>query len=129
MSLREIPPSRWPEFLEQFNRSHRAWLATVDHVGPGAPYVDSGEHSLRSVTPEQSAGRILSIEICFRDDARARSAVRIQAPTRISVDETNEGTAQGLEIIDAQSTITRIRFRAAPLPETLDGVAPGELLP
>jgi hypothetical protein len=129
MSLREIPESRWREFLEQFNRSHRAWLATVDHVGPAPPQVDAGEHALRSVTPEETAGRIISIEIRFQNDVRAGSAVRIQAPIRINVDETNTGTAQGLEILDAQGGITRIRFRAAPLPEMLDGVAPGELLP
>jgi hypothetical protein len=129
MSLREIPESRWREFLEQFNRSHRAWLATVDHVGPTPLHVDAGEHALRSVTPEESAGRIVSIEICFQDDPRAPGAVRIQAPTHISVDETNEGTAQGLEILDAQGGRTQIRFRAAPLPEMLDGVAPGELFP
>jgi hypothetical protein len=129
MTLREIPESRWREFLEQFNRSHRAWLATVDQVGPGALPLDAGEHALRSVTPEESTGRILSLEISFQEDARARGPVRIQAPTRISVDETNEGTAQGLEILDAQGGRTHIRFRAAPLPEMLDGVAPGEVFP
>lgn len=129
MSLREIPESRWPEFLEQFSRSHRAWLATVDHVGPGAPHVDADEHALHSITPEESAGRILNIEIRFQEDSRAREAVRIQAPKHLRVDETSEGTAQGLEIVDAQGGSTRIRFRAAPLPEMLDGVAPGELSP
>jgi hypothetical protein len=127
MSLREIPESRWPEFLEQFSRSHRAWLATLDHFGPGAPPVDAGEYALRSVTPEESAGRILSIEVRFQKDAHAHGAVRIQAPTRVSVDETNEGTARGLEILDEKGGCTRIRFRAAPLSEMLDGIAPGEL--
>jgi hypothetical protein len=127
MSLREIPESRWPAFLDQFSRSHRAWLATVDHVGPGAPPLDTGEHALRSVTPEESAGRILGIEIRFQEDAR--DAVRIQAPTRVRVDETSEGTAQGLEIVDQTGGCTRLQFRAAPLPEMLDGVAPGELSP
>jgi hypothetical protein len=129
MSLREIPESRWPEFLEEFSRRHRGWLATVDHVGPGAPDIDAGEHALRSVTPEESAGRILSIEIRFQEDARARATVRIQAPTRVRVDETNEGTARGLEIVDEKGGSTRIRFGGAPLPEMLDGVAPGELSP
>jgi hypothetical protein len=126
MSLREIPASRWPEFLEQFSRSHRAWLATVDHIGPGPPYAEAGEYALRSVTPEESGGRILSIEVRFQKDAH-NDAVQIQAPTRVSVDETNEGTARGLEIVDEKGGCTRIRFRAAPLPEMLDGVAPGEL--
>jgi hypothetical protein len=127
MSLREIPESRWTEFLEELSRSHRAWLATVDHVGPEAPHIGAGERALRSVAPEQSAGRILSIEIRFQKDAGARDAVRILSPRRVSVDETTEGTARGLEIVDVKGGCTRIRFRAAPLPEMLDGVAPGVL--
>ena len=127
MSLREIAESRWPEFLEQFSRSHRAWLATVDHIGPGVSHADAGEYALHSVTPEKSGGRILSIEVRFQKDAREDDTVHIQAPTRVSVDETNEGTARGLEIVDEKGACTRIRFRAAPSPEMSDGVAPGEL--
>ena len=37
------------------------------------------------------------------------------------------GAARGLEIQDESGECTRIRFRAAPLPEALDGIAPGEL--
>jgi len=99
----------------------------VDQIGPGAPHTDAGEYALHSVTPDGRGGRILSIEVRFQKDAGAHGAVQIQAPTRISVDETNEGTARGLEIVDEKGGCTRIRFRAAPLPEMLDGVAPGEL--
>jgi hypothetical protein len=128
MSVREIPPPQWPDFLEQFSRGHRAWLATVDRVQPGAHgHVEAVERPLGSVTPDVSARRVVGIEIRFQEDSQARQPIRIDAPARLRVDETEEGTARGLEIQDAAGECTRIRFRAAPLPEMLDGVAPGEL--
>jgi hypothetical protein len=127
MTLREIPSPQWPEFLENFTRGHRAWLATVDRMRPGAPvHVEAVERPLQSVTPEMSARRVVGIEIRFQEDSPARDAIRIGAPAKVVVHETKEGTAQGLEIQDEDGECTRIRFRAAPSSELLDGIAPGE---
>jgi hypothetical protein len=128
MSLREIPAAKWPEFLQDFTRGHRAWLATVDRTPPGAPVrVEAIERPLRSVTPEMSARDVVAIEIRFQQDSHIPDAIRVDAPTRIRVNETMEGTAQGLEIQDEHGDCTRVRFRAAPAAEMLDGIAPGEL--
>ena len=48
-------------------------------------------------------------------------------PTSVRIDETPDGVARSLEIVDEDGECTRIRFRAAPVPETLDGITPGEL--
>jgi len=126
--MREIPEPEWQEFLEQFSRGHRAWLATVDRVQVSAPgQIAAIERPLSSVIPEISARRVVGIEIRFQEDSNAREPLRIDAPTRLRVDETAEGAARGLEIQDESGECTRIRFRAAPLPEALDGIAPGEL--
>jgi hypothetical protein len=128
MSVREIPSAQWQEFLEQFSRGHRAWLATVDRVESGAPdHIEAVEGPLASVTPDVSARRVVGIEIRFQDDSHARAPIRIDTPVRVRVEETREGTAQGLEIQEEDGDCVRIRFRVAPLSETLDGVAPGEL--
>ncbi len=128
MSMREIPEAQWQEFLAQFSRGHRAWLATVDQVHAGAPgYIEAVERPLSSVTAAVSARRVVGIEIRFQEDSHALGPIRIDAPTRVRVDETAEDAARGLEIHDANGECTRIRFRAAPLPEALDGIAPGEL--
>jgi len=127
--VREIPEAEWQEFLAQFSRGHRAWLATVDHGAVGAAgHVAAIERPLRSVMPEISARRVVGIEIRFQEDSHAREPIRIDAPIRLRVDETAEGAALSLEIQDDSGECTRIRFRAAPLPEALDGIAPGELL-
>jgi uncharacterized protein DUF5335 len=128
MSVRDIPATEWPEFLETFSRGHRAWLATVDRAKSGeSGHVEAVERPLSSVTPEVSEGRVVGIEIRFQEDSQAFAAIRIGAPARIYADDTAEGTVQGLEIRNEDGECTRIRFRAAPLPEMLDGVAPGEL--
>lgn len=126
--MREIPEAEWQEFLTQFSRGHRAWLATVDRADPAARgHVAPVERPLSSVLPEISDRRVLGIEIRFQEDPQARDAIRIDAPVRLRVDETAAGGTRALEIQDESGECTRIRFRAAPLPEALDGIAPGEL--
>jgi Family of unknown function (DUF5335) len=128
MSLREIPSSDWPAFLQQFSRDHRAWLATVDHMGPGASHhVAASERPLRAVTADLAAGSVVGIEIQLQQDPQAQEAVRVTAPVRLCVDETPRGAARGLEIEDERGARTRIRFRVPAPPGLLDGVAPGEL--
>jgi hypothetical protein len=128
MGLREIPVHEWSEFLDQFTRRHRAWLATVDRLHTGtASQIEAIEQPLGAVIPRISARRVAEIDIRFQDDSYAHEPIRIERPTSVRVDETAEGTAMGLEIIDEEGDCTRVRFRAAPLPEMLDGVAPGEL--
>jgi hypothetical protein len=130
MSVREIAPAHWEEFLEEFSRRHRAWLATVDRLYAGeSHHTEAVERPLRSIIPRMIARRIVGIDIRFQEDSQAREAVRVDAPTSVRVDETTEGTALGLEIVDEAGECTRLRFRAAPRPELLDGVAPGELSP
>ena len=128
MGFRDVPINEWPQFLQDFSRGHRAWLATVDRLSPGAAHPnDVVERPLRSITPEVKANRVVSIEIRFQEGSHAREAVRIDAPSSVRVDETSEGTARGIEVVDENGDRTRVHFRAAPRPEMLDGVAPGEL--
>jgi hypothetical protein len=126
MIVRDIPRPQWPAFFAQFSRTHRAWLATIDD---GEPHIQSeNAHPLRSVTPFVYNDRVVHIDIRFQDDGQAHEPVRVTAPGTVRVDETTEGIAQALEIIDSQGVATRIRFRAAPRAEMLNGAAPGELL-
>jgi hypothetical protein len=130
MSMRDVPPAQWPQFLDEFSRQHRAWLATIERTHAGSlAHIEAVERPLASVTPQVMAGGVAGIEIRLQDDSQASPPIRILAPRTIRVDESPRGTAQALEIIDEQDERTRIRFRAAPLAEMLDGVAPGELPP
>ena len=118
MSVREIPVVQWDPFLDAFSREHRAWLASVDRVHPGAPaHVEASERPLRSI----EADAVTGIEIRLED-----GTVRVEAPKALRVDETEEGAAQGLEIEDWSGERVRLRFRVAEPPGALDGLAPLE---
>ena len=127
MNSRNIPRAQWPAFLDQFSRTHRAWLATIDSGASAADRQTAIAHPLRSVTPFVYNDLVVHIDIRFQDDDRSGDPLRITAPGTVRVDETTQGIAQTLEIIDSQGVATRLRFRTAPTADMLDGVAPGEL--
>ena len=127
MNVRDIPRAQWPAFLDQFSRTHRAWLATIDADASPADGHHADAHPLRSITPFVYNDRVVHIDIRFQDDLQTAEPLRITAPGSVRVGETWEGVAQALEIIDSQGISTRLRFRVAPRAEMLDGIAPGEL--
>ena len=115
MNVRDIPRAQWPAFLDQFSRAHRAWLATIDAgASPTNPQNGDEAHPLRSITPFVYNDRVVHIDIRFQDDLQTNEPLRINAPGTVRVDETREGIAQALEIIDRHGISTRLGFRVAP---------------
>ncbi len=68
----------------------------------------------------------MGLEIRFQEKSHLESAVQITAPVTVRVDETPEGDARGLEIVDETGSRTRIRLQTVPSGDVLDGMAPGE---
>jgi hypothetical protein len=127
MTAPDIPRSEWPAVLEEFSREHRAWLATVEHIDSvGSRHIEAAERPLNSVTPEMASRRVVGIDIQFQADSEGSDVIHVDTPTHVRMDRTDTGTARGLEIQDRRGGCTRIRFRAIPLPEALDGIVPGE---
>jgi hypothetical protein len=100
MNQRDIARKDWPQFLDSFARRHRSWLATVQDWSREAP-----ERTRAVDQPLES----LAVE---------EGAIAIRLGER--------GEELGLDLDHARG-VTRLRFRAAALPEELDGVAPSEL--
>jgi hypothetical protein len=109
MKQHEVPRQEWGSFLGTFSDAHRAWLATLEGADARAE-----ERPLDSV--ESSGGAIV---IHFHDAAD----VRIDAPLSVCVAQTDRGEDLGLDI-ESSRGVTRLRFRAAALPEALDGIGP-----
>ena len=123
MSVREIPPDDWKGFLEDFSRQHRAWLASVTRRGPEAErQTQVFERPLGSV----SAGPD-GIHVRFQLDSQVHDAVRIEAPSRLRVEESPDGAARRVEIETREGERIEIALRVPAPPGLLDGVAPGEL--
>lgn len=116
--LNEVPRPEWPGLLSRFSREHRAWLATVVELRKGVQAIRAVERPLGSVVLEEPE----SLAIRFADGS---PQVLVAAPRALRIEETPAGAECGLEIESPQA-VTRLRFRAAALPETLDGVAPAE---
>jgi hypothetical protein len=123
----EIPPAQWRGFLDQFSRDHRAWLATLERGAGQIDHIEVFERPLDSVAPHTVEGRIVSIVIRFQHDLTAEPVMRVESPVILRVDEGVAGSAPVLEIEAKNGQRTRIRFRASPPLEALDGLAPGEL--
>jgi hypothetical protein len=126
MPTTNVPRDQWPEFLDAFSRQHRAWLTTVER--PVGDVMGSGgePRPLAAVTSERDGRHVSAIEIAFAADSSG-DIVRVENPTAVRVRTTDEGADRGLEIVDEDGVCTRLRFRAAAIPEMLDGLAPGEL--
>ena len=117
MNQREIPRQDWPEFLESFGRRHRSWLATVEEWPREAPErTRAVDQPLESLGVEDGA---IAIHLGERE------VLRVDAPQALRVDVTERGEELGLDL-DSARGVTRLRFRAAALPEELDGIAPSE---
>jgi len=117
MNQREIPRREWPQFLASFGRRHRSWLATIEEWPRGAPErTRAVDRPLESLGAEDGA---IAIHL------GGGEVLRVEAPRALRVDVTARGEELGLDLDTARGT-TRLRFRAAALPEELDGIAPSE---
>src|SRR5438067_4964050 len=110
MRPRDIPRREWPAFLAEFGRRHRSWLLSIEGT---AQIVDE---PLDSLAAEEG-----SVLVRLRN----REPLRIDAPRALRVELTERGEELGLDL-ESERGVTRLRFRAAALPEELDGVGPLE---
>jgi hypothetical protein len=122
MSVRDVPRCEWPAFLEGFSRRHCAWIGAIHGLVGGAPVTHIPSVTLKSVTLDSEVSdRVLrimfvnGISLC----AAQPSVLRVQ---------TDDGADRALEVETADGGFIRLAFRAAALPEQLDGMAPGELI-
>jgi hypothetical protein len=122
----EVPRHEWPEFLEAFSRQHRAWLTTVEQPTSEIGSPTAAPRPLAAVTSEQDGRRVSAIEVAFAGNSHG-DVVRVENPVSLRLRRTDDGADRGLEIVNEEGVCTQLRFRAAAIPEMLDGVAPGEL--
>jgi dienelactone hydrolase len=118
----EIPPEEWIQFLNSFSRQHQGWLANVTITTQGeAEQTEVREYHLEGVSADHLTARD-EIYISFERGGDDHITHSIRNPMKIIFERNLEGAHEGLEVISADGTLTRIRFRTAALPKTLDGV-------
>jgi len=125
MQTVEIRRQDWGHGLNEFTRIHEGWLVSLDVLGSdlGAqPEID--KLPLLGV----SADRIDhdgTIAVSVARSASEHLTHIIEAATRIYIERTDAGADVALQIESADGTKTILRFRAAALPETVDGITHG----
>jgi hypothetical protein len=107
--VREMPAGQWPAFLERLGREQRAWLATVDRGG----HLEAREQPLESLAAKDG----IDIRI-------GSKVIHVHEPQALHAEETPEGATRTLEIDDATGGRLTLRFRIAPPPSPIDGIAP-----
>ena len=118
----DIPRDGWRDALDEFTIVHDGWLVSLDVL-----------NSDLGAQPEIEYMPLLGVSADRIDDdgtitisvARSKSAHFthvIHQPTRLLVERTDVGADAALRIDAADGTTTIVRFRSAPLPETVDGL-------
>lgn len=131
MTQMDIPPAKWSEFFSEFNRLHHGWLVTVgvvdtDLLAQAAqvrPHVVSDLEPLEEI--RASAGGEDVAIVTGREQGRV--AHYVHHPLRLLLDRSVQGADESLRIDDDAGRSTLVRFRAAVLPEAVDGLAQSEL--
>ena len=127
MSARPVPRDRWASFLDSFSRSHEGWLSSIEITRAG-------------IIPAAKVRDKPLIAVSFREGRSGDGAISIQAGARgsqystyvvrevirVELETTDQGADEGLRVETADGSVTRLRFRVAAVPESLDGMVLAE---
>ena len=130
MKTKEIPKNEWPEFFDSFSRQHEGWLATLEILGSeiGAQ-VEGRELAFEGITDEWDETEGDTIMIMTGAKANDHITHSITRPTRVSLEQTDEGADAALAIKSADGVTALLRFRSPILPELVDGIVTLESRP
>jgi hypothetical protein len=120
--MRIVPRSEWQDLADRFTRQYRAALGTVHWIPASEPETIARGVALQSIRLAERPPSDF-VRVAFLDGPR----IRVDHPRAIRVEETERGAERALEIESAENGLLRLAFRAAALPEELDGMAPSEL--
>jgi hypothetical protein len=122
MQTVEIPRVGWGPTLDEFTAIHEGWLVSLDMLGPeiGAqPEIDNLPLIGVSADPIDRNG---AITISAGRSATEHMTHTIRGASRLFIERTEDGADVALQIESDDGSKVILRFRAAALPETIDGV-------
>jgi hypothetical protein len=123
MPSRDIPRADWVTFLDSFSRQHERWLVNVEVVTDGlGAHREIRDKSLIGVSADLKGRGTDTISIITGDRSDDHVNHIINRPTRVALEQTEEGAHKGLRIEAENGETTLLRFRSPTLPETVDGV-------
>jgi Family of unknown function (DUF5335) len=123
MPTLDIPRTEWGAFLDTFSRQHERWLITVEVLTPelGA-HREVRDKPLAGISEDRKRGDTASIAISAGELPQDHVTHVIHRPSRVAMEQTEDGAHKGLRIESEDGETTLVRFRSPALPETLDGM-------
>jgi Family of unknown function (DUF5335) len=121
MRNRQVPRSEWFNFFQEFTRRHDGWLVTVRVLDPRfGSQVEARDMPLEGIVSAADASGPISIHVGSSLERHLEH--EIAEPKQVWVELSEEGAEEALEIESGEGTRTILQFRAAGLPETVDGI-------
>lgn len=118
----EIPREAWTQTLNEFTVIHEGWLVSVDVLDPAlGAQPEINDLPLLGVSAER-VDRDGTITISAACSATEHITHTIHSAIRVHIERREDGADLALQIESAEGTKTILRFRAAALPETVDGI-------
>ena len=117
-----IPRADWRAKLDEFSTAHEGWRVSLEVLTPeiGAQ-PEIYELPLLGVVAEVGE-RSSAIMIAARSKEREQITHTIHTPTRVQLEQSDEGADMALEIQSADHETAILRFMSPALTETVDGV-------
>ncbi len=123
MPLQEIQRSEWPFLFDSFNRQHEGWLTTVEVVAPdGSVQVVAQRLAFEGLSYDLKGSDKDSLSVDLAETPSAHMVHTMARPLGVRLQTNAEGAHEAMEIVCADGTTTRVRFRVAVLPEMVDGL-------
>lgn len=117
----EISPKEWGSFLDSFSEQHEGWLMSISLLPEIQTSAKANNYRLERISLDvgnATGGIRISV---LRDDGN-HLLYHVASPSRVILKRDSIGAHEGLDIASADGSVTSLRFRAAALPESLDGV-------
>ncbi len=122
MQTIEVPREAWVERLDRFGAIHEGWLVSLDVLGPDiGAQPEIHDLPLLGISADRTEHNG-TIAVSVARSATDHVTHRVHAATRIYIERTDEGADAALRIDSADGSAAILRFRAAVLPEAVDGI-------
>jgi Family of unknown function (DUF5335) len=122
MANREIPRGQWIAFFDSFSLQRRGWIVRVEVQHGADSQLLVRALPLVGITVDLKGSEAGSLLITLGKTPEDHWRHRIVAPVRIRLKETQTGAVEAVEIAATGGETTLVQFRAAVLPETVDGI-------
>jgi hypothetical protein len=122
MANREIPRGQWTAFFDSFSLQHEGWIVRVEVQHGADSQLLVRALPLVGIAVDLKGSETGSLLITLGKTPEDHWRHRIVAPARIRLKETQAGAVEGVEIAATGGETTLVQFRAAVLPETVDGI-------